>query len=205
MPVSEDIVVEDAGSAEPRSWNACAQTTADLTTSPVFDHADPRLLGDAVIIIFKGQRRIGMYSGGNLAELNGKSACWPMALAPMYPAGPKRRQGDRKTPEGWYRTSDKPWSNYYGAIAVHYPNELDAAVGLADGTLSKRQHDAIVSATSRGEKPPQTTGMGGEILIHGGGSGSDWTLGCVAMDNPKIDLLRANLPGGIVTDVLILP
>ncbi len=53
-------------------------------------------------------------------------------------------------------------------------------------------------------KPPQQTLLGGEILIHGGGSATDWTLGCIAMENTDIDALRAGLPPSMKTDVLIL-
>ena len=60
-------------------------------------------------------------------------------------------------------------------------------------------------ALAANKKPPQRTPLGGEILIHGGGSASDWTLGCVAMDNAHIDALRATLPNDMVTEVLILP
>ena len=47
--------------------------------------------------------------------------------------------------------------------------------------------------------------MGGEILLHGGGGQSDWTLGCIAMDNDQLDILRAELPRDMKTTVLILP
>ena len=110
-----------------------------------------------------------------------------------------------RTPEGWYRTSDKPSSRWYGAISVHYPNADDAKRGLAAKAISQATYRRIVGALAAGIKPPQRTALGGEILIHGGGSATDWTLGCVAMDNPRLDLVRNTLPAGLRADMLILP
>ena len=31
--------------------------------------------------------------------------------------------------------------------------------------------------------PPQNTKLGGDIYIHGNGAQSDWTWGCVALEN----------------------
>lgn len=171
---------------------------------------DRRLKGQALVVVFKEDRRVGRYQGGALArEPDGGPSCWPIALGVgdtgEYPPGHKVRQGDRRTPEGWYRTSDKPWSQFYGAVAVHYPNGADADRGLAAGLIDEAQHAAIIEALARGAKPPQDTRLGGEILIHGGGSSADWTLGCVALDNDDLDGLRAELPKGMRTDVLILP
>ena len=67
------------------------------------------------------------------------------------------------------------------------------------------QANQTVRALAADQKPPQTTPVGGEILIHGGGNQADWTLGCIALANPDIDALRATLPRSMVTDVLILP
>jgi hypothetical protein len=175
--------------------SGCPATTADIPDG------DPRLGGEDVIVVFKGERRLGLYSGGALRD----GACWEIALARGYPAGHKQREGDKKTPEGWYTTSDKPGSKFYGAIAVHYPGAADAAAGEADGRITPGQRRAIDEALAAGLKPPQQTPLGGEILIHGGGAAADWTLGCVAMDNDDLDTLRAALPQGMAADVLILP
>lgn len=167
------------------------------------------LKGPALIVVEKEARRLGLYRGGALVTLDGAPACWPVALgitdAGVYPPGPKVRQGDRRTPEGLYATSDKPWSSFKNAIAVHYPNADDAAAGLRAGLISQAQHDAIVAAVKAGKKPSQETRLGGEILIHGGGSAADWTWGCVALDDDELLTLRAALPPGMVAEVLILP
>lgn len=184
----------DAADPAPSAAPSCPAHTADLDTPD-----DPRLKGDAVVVVQKEARQLGLYASGDLVD------CWRVGLAHTYNPGHKQRQGDLRTPEGWYRTSDKPTSSFYAAIAVHYPGRADAERGLKKKWITQKQHAAIVSALEQGRKPPQNTPLGGEILIHGGGGGSDWTLGCVALDDKHIDALRARLPDGMRTDVLILP
>lgn len=200
---------EPAEAPEPPVDIGCPASVQALPPSLHISAGDPRLSGDDLIVVLKGQRRMGLYSGGKLVNTPTGAACWPVALGVTmlgsYPEGPKQRQGDRKTPEGWYRTSDKPSSQFYAAIAVHYPNADDAERGLRQGLITQGQRDAIVASLARGQKPNQNTALGGEILIHGGGSFTDWTLGCVAMDDAEIDALRAQLPKGMSTDLLILP
>ena len=131
--------------------------------------------------------------------------CWRIGLGTGGPRGAKQRQGDLKTPEGWYRTSDKPWSRFAGAIAVHYPNLADARAGHAAGRIDHPTLKSIRDALNKGHKPPQNTALGGEILIHGGGSRVDWTLGCVALDDDDLEVLRSRLPEGQAVDMLIHP
>jgi murein L,D-transpeptidase YafK len=165
---------------------------------------DPRLHGKHLIVVAKKSRRIFLFRNGRLLHVDGKPACWRAGLGPE-PTGHKLVEGDGKTPEGWYRTSDKPWSQWYAALAIHYPNQADATVALEAKRISTLTQSAIQQAIAADKKPLQTTAMGGEILIHGGGGRTDWTLGCIAMDNEDIDSLRATLPENMVTDVLILP
>ena len=44
--------------------------------------------------------------------------------------------------------------------------------------------------------PPQNTLLGGDIYIHGRGAGSDWTWGCVALDDKDIRELFDVVPIG---------
>lgn len=178
----------------------CAPTVAEASPA---DAADPRLAG-RVVVAAKADRWIGIYEGGALLTLPGGPACWPMGLAPAAPAGPKRRQGDRRTPEGWYRTSDKPWSRYALAIAVHYPALHDVDAAEADGRLEPALAAQARADLRAGRKPPQTTPLGGEILIHGGGA-SDWTLGCLALDDADLRVLREAMGPPQAFDLRILP
>lgn len=71
--------------------------------------------------------------------------------------GPKLREGDRQTPEGFYRVTPvqmNPHSNYYLAINTGFPNSFDKA-NSRDGSL---------------------------LMIHG----DCWSVGCFAMTDDQI-------------------
>jgi lipoprotein-anchoring transpeptidase ErfK/SrfK len=57
-----------------------------------------------------------------------------------------------------------------------------------------------VKASKRKATPPQNTALGGDIYIHGNGARSDWTWGCVALENEDIqELFDAVMVGTPVT------
>ncbi|MDB5596893.1 MAG: hypothetical protein JWM36_3854 [Hyphomicrobiales bacterium] len=61
--------------------------------------------------------------------------------------GPKRREGDRQVPEGFYTITPgqmNPNSNYYLSFNVGYPNALDRAQGYTGGSIMV--HGACSSA-----------------------------------------------------------
>ncbi|MCA9490172.1 MAG: L,D-transpeptidase family protein [Myxococcales bacterium] len=176
----------------------CPASVDALPVGPTHEATDPRLRGEHVVVVLKERRVLGHYANGALQR------CARVGLASGHPSGHKQRQGDLRTPEGWYRTSDKPTSRWYHAIAIHYPGLDDAERGLRDGLIDQAQHDAIVAAVRADTKPPQATRLGGEILFHGGGA-SDWTLGCIALEDAAIDELRAGLPKDLRFWTLILP
>lgn len=137
-------------------------------------------LPDARIEIYKADRKLLLYSGDELVR------SYPVGLG-FEPIAAKVRQGDGATPEGDYVVCVKnPQSRYYLSLGINYPNSRDAARGLKSKLISKAQHDAIVRADERGVCPAWNTRLGGEIFIHGRGSGADWTLGCVALDDPAM-------------------
>jgi hypothetical protein len=176
----------------------CIATVAELPRVAWLDHDDRRLQRDELVVVMKSARRLAVFDDG------ARTHCYRVGLG-FAPEGHKQVQGDGKTPEGWYRTSDKPWSTFDNAIAIHYPNVGDARAAKTDGRIGRSTHDKIVRAIDDGKVPPQSTALGGAILIHGGGSAWDWTLGCVALDDVDLVELRAALPRGMRTDVLVVP
>ncbi|MDM5175850.1 L,D-transpeptidase family protein [Massilia sp. DJPM01] len=106
------------------------------------------------------------------------------------PTGRKLRQGDRKTPEGSYLITHKnPQSQFYLSLGISYPNLDDAALAVKSGIITPGQHAAMAEAIKQGRVPSQHTPMGGEIFIHGKGAGSDWTWGCIALDDKQMRVL----------------
>jgi murein L,D-transpeptidase YafK len=122
----------------------------------------------------------------------------------LSPLGDKVRQGDRRTPEGdFYVFTKNEKSAFYLSLGISYPNAGHAERGLRDGLITKAQYFAIMQALRAGTAPPQNTRLGGDIYIHGNGSASDWTWGCVALDDPDIGELFSAIPLG--TPVRIQP
>lgn len=157
----------------------------------------PTPLRNPEIQVFKARRQLELRADGRVVRT------YRIGLG-TSPTGAKRRQGDRRTPEGRYFICNKnPRSQFYLSLQVSYPNEEDAARGLADGLITAADHDRILRASQRKGIPPAGTRLGGEIFLHGHGSGSDWTWGCVALDDPDIKELYDAVPVG--TPVRILP
>ncbi|HEX8685328.1 MAG TPA: L,D-transpeptidase [Pyrinomonadaceae bacterium] len=142
------------------------------------------------VVVEKGARRLKLYAGGELVRVR------RVALG-FEPAGDKVRQGDGRTPEGeFYVCMKNERSKFYLSLGLSYPNEEDAARGLRDGLITRAQHYGILRALKAGRCPAWGTALGGEIFIHGGGTASDWTWGCVALENPEIKELFDALPAG---------
>ena len=149
------------------------------------------------IVVTKSKRRLELYEDGK------KVRTYKVGLG-LNPVPDKVRQGDRATPEGdFYVFTKNNRSAFYLSLGISYPNTEDAARGLRDKLITRSQHDAIVRAIKRKATPPQNTALGGDIYIHGNGAGSDWTWGCVALENADIKELFDAVPVG--TPVTIKP
>lgn len=97
------------------------------------------------------------------------------------PKGPKRFEGDGKTPEGTYIINRRnPNSAFHLSLGISYPNNADRAY-----------------ARARGKSP------GGDIFIHGKpntnkklAKGENWTAGCIAVKNREIEEIYAMVRNG---------
>ncbi|MFN0084593.1 MAG: murein L,D-transpeptidase family protein [Blastocatellia bacterium] len=168
---------------------------------------EPGMPNSYRILVRKKDRRLDLYRIENGREKLAKT--YEIVLG-GNPTGTKLRQGDSATPEGeYYITHKNAKSKFYLSLGVSYPSVADADRGLKAGLISRAEHDAIAAAIRRGGKPPQNTKLGGDIFIHGGGTGRlfglirDWTLGCVAMENQDIKELFDATP--VRTPVRIVP
>lgn len=142
------------------------------------------------IIVSKSKRRLRLYSNGKLVRT------YRVALG-LSPIEDKVKEGDRRTPEGeFYVFTKNEKSTYYLSLGVSYPNAEDAERGLRDGLINQEQYNQILNAIHKKSAPPQNTPLGGQIYIHGNGSQSDWTWGCVALDDKDIRELFEAVPAG---------
>jgi murein L,D-transpeptidase YafK len=72
--------------------------------------------------------------------------------------GPKRKQGDRQVPEGFYYINIfNPFSNFYLSLGINYPNKSDRILGVKGN-------------------------LGGDIFIHG----ACVTIGCIPIKDEHI-------------------
>lgn len=121
------------------------------------------------ILISKSKRRLYLFSGDQVVK------SYPTAFGD--PQGPKRFEGDFKTPEGLYYIGSKnPQSKFNLSLKITYPNAADIAYAKKYGKSA-----------------------GGEIMIHGFPINPntrefvrqvhpmDWTRGCVAVTDPEIE------------------
>jgi murein L,D-transpeptidase YafK len=107
------------------------------------------------------------------------------------------RRGDQKTPLGIYHVT---WINnhsrFYRFIGLDYPTLMHAKLAYMGNLIDVQTFDDIDLAVRRGRLPPQNTPLGGNLGIHGIGSGDsqihsayNWTEGCIALTNTQMDKL----------------
>jgi hypothetical protein len=145
---------------------------------------EPRLL------IRKEERTLALYAGGKLVKE------YPIGLG-RAPEGDKAREGDGRTPEGeFYVCTRLKRSRFHRFLGLSYPAPDDAARGQREGRIAQSQLEAIRQAHRRGAQPPWNTPLGGAVGVHGGGSGWDWTRGCIALENAAVEELFEVLPLG---------
>ena len=160
-------------------------------SKPLLQMENPR------IVIKKEKRELQVFDGENLIKT------YAVVLG-SAPEGDKNEEGDGKTPEGeFYIFTKNEMSKFYLSLGVSYPNIEDAGRGLQENLISLEEHDAIIKTINEKQMPPQNTKLGGEIYIHGGGTLTDWTAGCVALKNEEMKELFDTIPLG--TAVQIMP
>jgi hypothetical protein len=132
------------------------------------------------IEVRKRERQLLLFSNGQLVRT------YHVGLG-LSPVGDKERAGDRHTPEGdFYVFTKNAKSAFYLSLGVSYPNLPHAKRGLRAGLIDQTQYDQIAAATRQKKTPLQRTRLGGDIFIHGNGARTDWTWGCVALENEDI-------------------
>lgn len=154
-------------------------------------------LSNPRVVIRKGERLADLFDGDKHVKR------YKMVLG-FSPSGKKEVEGDGRTPEGeFYVFAKNPKSKFHLSLGLSYPGREDAERGLQEGLISQEEHDEIIAAIAEKRMPLQKTKLGGEIYIHGGGTASDWTEGCVALDDDEMAELFEAISVG--TKVTVLP
>jgi hypothetical protein len=150
----------------------------------------PRRLVRPQLVVEKTGRTVTVFSAGKAVKV------YRIALG-RSPDGDKERAGDDRTPLGRFYICNKNAQSRFGkSLGLSYPNVEDAKRGLKAGLISGHEERAIVEAVENRQQPPWSTRLGGQIMIHGGGTERDWTTGCVALSNADINELFAEVPVG---------
>lgn len=111
-----------------------------------------------LIVAYKAEAVLEIYAKASGAARYEKLISYPICAASGN-LGPKRQEGDKQVPEGFYRIDRfNPASNYHLSLGINYPNQADK--------LKTRAADP-----------------GGDIFIHGGCV----TIGCLPMTDSVME------------------
>lgn len=170
---------------------SCSATNGETMRAPVSEpgiatraHLQPvkpqaRLVAD-YLIIDKSERLLVAYVKGRpIRTYRGLK----FGDSPM---GHKRFEGDERTPEGRYSIDTRnPRSRFHLSLRISYPNARDRAF-----------------AAQYGRSP------GGDIFIHGQPTDyrgpplqGDWTDGCIALPNVRMEELWRIVPDGTPIEI----
>jgi hypothetical protein len=191
-----EIVVSASPVAPPLFWKKrptslalrCRQSGVRADDLRIVVEKEPRLWQFEGRAALSQHPTLLVYAGRHLIK------AYPAALG-LDPIRDKEKRGDYRTPEGqFYLCGRNAKSQFFRSLRLSYPNTEDATRGLQQGLIDRATHKRIVRANRRGGVPPQDTDLGGDIMIHGGGIGSNWTWGCIALENSAVEELFYFLP-----------
>lgn len=159
------------------------------------------------IAVHKARRRLDLLVNGRIV----KSYIVNLGLAPE---GDKARQGDYRTPEGdLFVCARNARSQFTRFLALAYPSPEHAHRAVSSRRARPSLERTVREAYRRRDRcPPQGTGLGGAVGIHGSGAWTrgpggyrlvDWTWGCIGLRDADILELFENVRVG--TPVRILP
>lgn len=149
--------------------------------TPAAPPAKPQLADE--VVVYKSKRVLELRSHGQTFDT------FPIALGEHW-QGPKRRQGDGRTPEGIYRIDGR-------SMQTRWTREL---------------HISYPDANDRARASAAHVEPGGAIYIHGMPASygpydpplwvKDWTEGCIAVGNAAIVKIWNAVPDGTPIDIL---
>ena len=156
----------------------------------------PAVVDTPRLVVAKSKRQLFLYSNRTLLRT------YRIGLG-LNPDHSKSRAGDYATPEGrFYVCVKNVHSKFFLSLGLSYPGPTDAERGLRSGLISAGQYQAILETYKQRRTPPWGTALGGEIFLHGRGSSTDWTWGCIALDDTDIRELFSVIPLGTTVEIL---
>ena len=148
------------------------------------------------IVVLKSKRRLHLFDGDRLVR------SYRIALG-RDPVGQKTCEGDGRTPEGRFRVVTRNrQSKYHRFLGLDYPNAEAVDWGLRQGLVTEGEARSIRDALASGRCPGWTTALGGAIGIHGHGASTDWTAGCVALEDQYAEQLFGVMRIGDEVEIL---
>ncbi|MGK2927054.1 MAG: L,D-transpeptidase family protein [Lysobacterales bacterium] len=168
-----------------RTLLLCLFLWATLLPAPVAATADTWLLIDSA------ERTLQVMDGEQVVRRFEN-----IAIGSNGAAG-RRVLGDRQTPLGTFRISSiRKETRYHRFFGINFPALDDAMRAHVSDKIDDAELAAIRRAHELGEEPPSSTPLGGNIGIHGLGTGDprvhedfNWTDGCIALTNEQVDEL----------------
>lgn len=147
-------------------------------------NANPIPVGQSIdkVLVIKSERRLHLMSRGESLK------SYRVSLG-KRPDGPKQREGDQRTPEGFYWIDWRKASDKYNlAMHISYPNARDLA-----------------HASAKGVRP------GNMIMLHGTPLDEeypewffqtlDWTEGCIALTNDDMREVWSLVKDGTLIEI----
>ena len=134
------------------------------------------------VLVIKSERKLHLQSKGQTLK------SYRVSLG-KRPVGAKAREGDLRTPEGFYWLDWRKKSDRYNlAMHISYPNARDLArakaMGVPPGSM------IMLHGTPIDEEYP-------EWFFHT----LDWTEGCIALTNADMREVWAKVPDGTLIEI----
>lgn len=132
----------------------------------------------------------------NLAIMQGETELQVFEDIAIGSNGPtlSRLRGDKTTPLGDFTITDIRRSKRFELfMAINYPNLDHTERAFDDHRIDFEEYRTLRYDLDRGNPPSQSTSLGGQLGIHGLGTGdpevhklANWTNGCIALTNEQL-------------------
>ncbi len=169
------------------------------------------LVTDYRILVSKSEHQLTVFHNNQVAKI------FHVGIS-KHGVSPRQIWADELTPEGSFLIASMQYKSRFGprqmlldttkpSLNDYYVQYGDAGrQRIASWQFQHRSLDTIWEVYDFNQENPEFP-IWNDILIHGGGSNSDWTWGCIALDNQDVielfDILKQSTNGGLGVEVTI--